>query len=51
MITGAFDREGQSAEKKNSGDRIQETEWTPDNGSWVLEIPGNQSRKHETMKF
>jgi pantothenate kinase-related protein Tda10 len=26
MITGVFDREGQSAEKKNSGDRLQETE-------------------------
>ena len=43
MITGAFDREGQKAGKKNSEDRMQETESMSDTGAWILEIPGNQS--------
>jgi len=43
MIPGVFDREGQKGGKKNSEDRMQETEWMP-------EIPENQPRKHETMK-
>jgi len=50
MKTGAFDREGQKGGKKNSEDRMQETEWMPNNGFWMPEIPENQSRKHETMK-
>jgi hypothetical protein len=32
MITGAFDREGQSAEKKNSGDRMDAGYWILDTG-------------------
>jgi hypothetical protein len=50
MITGAFDREGQKGGKKNSEDSMQETEWMPNNGFWMPEIPENRSRKHETMK-
>jgi hypothetical protein len=33
MITGAFDREGQSAEKKNSGGGIQEAECAEESGA------------------
>jgi len=50
MIPGVFDREGQKGGKKNSEDRMQETEWMLNNGFWMPEIPENQSRKHETMK-
>jgi hypothetical protein len=37
-------------EKRIQKTRMQETEWLPNNGFWMPEIPENQSRKHEKLK-
>jgi hypothetical protein len=47
-LTGKVKREEKRIQKTEC--RRQKTEWTPDPRFWILEIPGNQSPKHETMK-